>query len=121
MSIRATLGLSRESLDEEGTPNEIDARKRKRVLDARVAAARANPNWTEVEEGALRPRPPHMLVHGDTGQTFKRYRGEVWSPGTATVAFIDERRMMWFLVRDDEIAFLEYVGQWDLIYAKRIK
>lgn len=45
MSVRTILGLSHESLDEEGTPDEIAERKRKRVLDARVAAARANPNW----------------------------------------------------------------------------
>jgi hypothetical protein len=120
MSIRTTLGLSRESLDEEGTPDEIDARKRKRVLDARIAAARANPNWREVEESALVRRPPNMLVDAGTGSALRVYRGEVWSPGTARVSFIDEKRMMWFLVRDDDLVILEYLGPWETRFAKRV-
>jgi hypothetical protein len=120
MSLRLKLGLSSESLDEEGTPDEIAERKRKRVRDARVDAARSNANWIEVEEKFVR-RPPNLLVQSDTGQTFRIYRGEVFAYGSATVAFVSERSTMWFYVREDgEVQFVEYLGQWETIHAKRI-
>ena len=81
------------------------------IRDARVAVARRNSKWTEIEESALVGRG-RVLVHADSDEVFKLYRGVVFATGSTTV--IPDYTALYFYVRDNgELTFLELEpGTW---------
>lgn len=88
MSLRSTLGLGRESLLEEGTPDEVAEKKRRAyaaaVRPARLEVARRNPKWTEIENDLV-PRGRGLLVSAETDAIYKPVRGVVFQPYSVNV------------------------------------
>jgi hypothetical protein len=89
------------------------------IRDRRVEVARRNSKWTEIEEpSALVRRGRLYIVHADTDEVFKPYRGVVFATGSATV--IADQTALYFYVRDEELTFLELEpGTWSDRVAKR--
>jgi hypothetical protein len=106
MTIRTTLGLSRESSLEEGTPDVVSAAKAAQLRELRIDAARRNRHWTELEESVLVRRGP-WLVHADTDELLSRYRGMIFASGSPTITFNEQVEMLWYVDRAGEIQFLE--------------
>lgn len=114
------LRLSREALLEEGTPNEVSAAKAAELRELRIAAARKQAHWNEIEETTLVRHGP-WLVHADSDAIYKIHRGIVWGSGSASVVaeFIS---LAWFVDRDGQVVFLERMpATWSEIVAKRAR
>ena len=107
MSLRTTLGLSRESLLEAGTPDEIAAKKAAFLREKRIEHARSMRAWVEHSETDFVRRRPAYLIHAESDEVFTVYRGAIFDPGTAYVAFNENIEMHWFVDGADEIVFLE--------------
>ena len=88
------------------------------IREARVAVARRNSKWTEVEESALVSRG-RVLVHADDDTVYTPYRGVVFATGSTTV--IPDYTALHFYVRDNgELTFLELEpGTWSEHVAKQ--
>lgn len=109
MSLRTTLGLSRESSLEEGEPHEVLERKRRvyaeRVRPARLQAARRNAKWTEIENDLV-PRARGWLVSASTDAIYTPTRGIVFAPHSVNV-IADQADLAFYVDRDGELVFLE--------------
>lgn len=111
MSLRSTLGLSRESSLEEGSPDEVAEKKRKaldeRLRPARLEVARRNSKWTEIDAADLVPRGPRdaWLVSAANDAVYEHYRGVVFAPGSVTM--IADRAPVFFSLVDGELVFYE--------------
>ena len=81
MSLMTRLRLSGESSLEEGTPDEVIAKKRsvlaEQVRPARLEAARHNPKWTEIQNDLV-PRARGWLVSASTDAIYQPARGVVF-------------------------------------------
>ena len=115
MSFRSTIGLSRESSLEEGTPDEV-ADKKRRARDAvlrpaRLEVARRTAKWTEIEDDLV-PRGRGMLVSAATDHVYTPVRGVIFE--TASVGIIATHAPYYFTVSPDgELAFYERLpGTW---------
>jgi hypothetical protein len=102
-----TLRLSRETLVEAGTPDEVAAKRAELVREKRIEHARATRDWVEHREEEFVRRPPGFLVHADSDQVFTVYRGTVFEPRGARIVFGHVPEMHWFIDRAGEIVFLE--------------
>jgi hypothetical protein len=122
MSLRTTLGLSRESSLEEGTPQEVAEKKRRAydavVRPARLEVARRNPKWTEIENDLV-PRGRGWLVSAETDAIYTAVRGVVFAPYSVTV-IADQAELYYYADRDGDLHFLERLpGTWTEHLEKR--
>jgi hypothetical protein len=118
MSLRTTLGLSRESSLEEGTPDEVRAKKSAALAavlkPARLEVARRNSKWTEFEEVDLVARGPRnqWFVSATTDEVFEPHRGAVFQSGSTSV-IADQADLAFYLDPNGELVFLERIpGTW---------
>jgi hypothetical protein len=102
-----TLRLSRETLVEAGTPDDVAAKKAELVREKRIENARAMRDWIEHREEEFVRRSPAYLVHADKDQAFTIYQGTVLEPRSARIIFAYEPELHWFINRTGEIVFLE--------------
>ena len=115
MSLRTSLGLSRESSLEEGTPDEVMAKKRRaldeQVRPARLEVARRNPKWIEIENDLV-PRARGWLVSAKTDAIYTPVRGVVFAAHSVNV-IADQAELAYYVDRDGELHFLERIpGTW---------
>ena len=115
MSLRTTLGLSRESLLDEGTPDEVMAKKRRALDEAlrtkRLEVARRNSMWTEIEDDLV-SRGRGWLVSASTDAIYQRVRGVVFASHSVTV-IADYSPLHYYVDDQGEIHFLERLpGTW---------
>lgn len=90
------------------------------IRDARVGAARRNPDWTELAETDL-VRRARYLVHAETDELFTLHRGTVFATGSTTL-IADRFPMFWYLDRDGDLVCLERVpGTWSERVARQAK
>lgn len=108
MSLRTALSLSREGSLEEGTPDEVMAKKRRaldeRLRPARLEVARRMPRWMEVEDDFV-PRGRGWLVSASTDAIYTPTRGVVFQPHSITV--IADQIELSFTVVDGVLTFYE--------------
>jgi hypothetical protein len=76
------------------------------LREQRVAAARRNRYWVELEETDLVRRGP-WHVHAETDELLTRYRGAIFPTGMASIAFNDQVEMLFYVDRFGEVVFLE--------------
>lgn len=115
MSLRTTLGLSRESSLEEGTPDEV-AEKKRRALDeklrpARLEVARRNAKWTEIANDLV-SRGRGWLVSAETDAVYAPARGMVFAPHAVNV-IADQSELFYFVDDAGDLQFFERIpGTW---------
>jgi hypothetical protein len=107
MSLRTVLGFSRELGVDEGTADEAAAKRAALVREKRIEHAREMRAWVEHGETALVRRPPGYFVHADSDEVVTVYRGAIFDPGTAYVAFNETIEMHWYVDGAGEIVFFE--------------
>jgi hypothetical protein len=91
------------------------------IRDRRVELARRNSHWTELAETEL-VRRGRVLVSAESDEIFSFYRGMVFEPGSAAVAFNESVPLYFYVDRAGEIVFLERQrGTWSEIVAKRAR
>jgi len=91
------------------------------VAEARVEAARKNPDWVEVEEIDLVARKP-WLVHAETDALYTVFRGAIFERGSARPVFNHTVPLAFYLDRTGDLVFLERrPGTWSEIVAKRTR
>jgi hypothetical protein len=86
-----------------------EAADERALREARIAAARRNPYWTELREAELVERPPAYLVDSESDRVFTRYRGPVFTSGQARPSFQENVRLAFFVSESGELVFLEPV------------
>jgi hypothetical protein len=118
MKFLGTLRVSDEARLDEGTPEEIAAKRAARVRAVNVEAARRNKHWTEIEDDLVQ-RPFGHLVSAASDRLYLRHRGSVFGPGGG-VAF-DEIRPLMFIVREDNVVVMleEQPQSWTEICERR--
>ena len=124
MSLKSTLGLSRESSLEEGAPDEVAEKKRRAVTVAlrpkRLEVARRHTKWTEIEDDLV-PRGRGYLVSAATDALYTQARGVVFAPYSSNV-IADQTELAFYVDREGELVFLErQPGTWSQFVAKRAK
>ena len=77
------------------------------VRAERLRCARSNDAWTEIPEPRLVRRGRGFLVDAERDFVHTPYRGELWSPGKATLEYVDPRTPMAYSVTDGQVRFLE--------------
>ena len=110
MSIRSTLGLSRESSLEEGEPHEVAAKKRKaldeKLRPARLEVARRNSRWTEIENDLVERLGGRWLVSASSDRIYRRLLGPVFVPYSIE-AIADRSELAFYVDPDGDLVFLE--------------
>src|SRR5688572_29220260 len=107
MSLRTTLGLSRETMLRQGTPDEVAAKEAEFLREKRVEHARAMRAWVEHRETDFVRRPPGYLVHADSDEVFTVYRGSIFSPASAYIILNESLDQHWYVDGAGGIVFLE--------------
>ena len=116
MSLRSTLGLSREASLEEGTPDEV-AEKKRRALAAvlrprRLEVARRNSVWTEIENDLVPRNRGLWLVSASTDAIYTPTRGVVFQSHSISV-IADRTPLSFYVDPDGDLVFLEQLpGTW---------
>ena len=109
MTLMGRLGLSSESSLEEGTPDEVTAKRRRayaeKLRPARLKIARHNPRWTEIADDFV-PRGRGFLVSAATDHVYTPVRGVVFLEHSVNV--IADHAPLYFTVdANDELTFYE--------------
>lgn len=87
--------------------------------ERRIELARRNSRWTEIDDDLV--ERGRLLVSASTDQVFKRYRGDAFETGSATL-IAEEFPMFWYVDRGGDLVLLERLpGAWSEIVAKRAK
>jgi hypothetical protein len=86
-----------------------DLNQRKQVREARVAFARANDAWVELEQTQLVKRGPSWLIDVESDRIFVKRPGVAFQPGTAKLEFVPPNSALWFYVdaESGELVLLE--------------
>jgi hypothetical protein len=105
------------------TYEEIQAEEADRHLAdvrvGRIAAARAQPTWTELDPEGLVLRPPGYFVQVETDDFFSAARGTIFESSSAN-PIATEARLFFFVDSAGEITFLEkQPGCWSDVVARR--
>jgi Zn-finger nucleic acid-binding protein len=116
MSLRSTLGLSRETLLEEGEPDEVMEKKRRayaeKVRPERLKAARRNSRWLEIENDLVPRLGGRWLVSASSDRIYQRVRGTIFLPHSVT-AVADQSELAFYVDEDGDLVFLEQLrGTW---------
>lgn len=91
------------------------------VAEARVEAARKNPDWVEVEEIDLVVRKP-WLVHAESDELYSVFRGAIFERGSARLVFNYSVPLAFYVDRTGSVVFLERrPGTWSDVVAKRAR
>ena len=122
MSVRTLLGLSRESSLDEGTPDEVIAKKRQAVTEAlrpkRLEIARNISRWTKVEDDFV-PRGRGWLVSAGTDAVYEKARGVIFQPYSVNV-IADHTELSYYVDGDGDLVFLERLpGTWSEYVERR--
>ena len=101
------------------------AEHERRVREARIEAARRDPNWTEVSPATRLVARGRYLVDADTDAVFAVRRGPVFERGSATVRYTPPNTVLTYTVNQaDEIVFLDTpfgTRTWSEIVARKAR
>jgi hypothetical protein len=76
----------------------------------RAEAARANPNWSEIDGAALVKRN-RFYIHADTDQAFTPYTGAVWYRDHAKIEFAYNAPLFYAVDADGGVLLYEQYSQ----------
>jgi len=93
---------------EANTSDAMRAAHEEEVRQARLAAARRNSRWTELNPVDLVPRNRGWLVAASDDAIYSPIRGAVFQPHSAS-AIADMTKLFYFVDADGEVVFLEQV------------
>jgi hypothetical protein len=106
MSFLGTLGVkSREAHMLEGTPDEVQEKRRQYVREQRVESARRQSRWKEIEEVDVVPKM-RFLVLASTDEIVTPYRGAAFDSGSAW-PMADQTELYYYVRDDGDLAFFE--------------
>jgi hypothetical protein len=86
-----------------GTP---DVPSEEQVQQARIATARRQPQWTEIDKSELERRG-RDYVHSETGQLYAEHRAPVFDRYSASIISVQAAKLTFYVTDDGAIRFFE--------------
>jgi len=84
-----------------------------RLREARIAHARQNPRWHELDEVRLIARAPGLLIDAEDDAAYKAWAGVLYARGEVASAYGEFSEVYFYVDRDGVLQFLERIpGTW---------